>query len=166
MMASSSHLEPQEKGEISVKVKVKGKSGSIKKTIRVYANDPSMPVTVLTLVMQVKDTIHSSKYTAQEIFNGQCRACHVDNGINKKGFELFRADCIMCHDVGRSASPLAEMSKRPEQYLRNAVRYGVSGSSMAGWAAKNNGPLIDEEIDSLVDLIKKGVKTPDPSGLR
>ena len=165
-MASSSHLGPQEKGKISAKIKVKGKSGKIKKTIKVYTNDPSMPVTVLSLIMQVKDAVHSNKYTAQEIFNGQCRACHVDKGINKKGFELFRADCIMCHDVGKSASPLAEMSKRPEQYLSNAVRNGVSGSSMAGWASKSSGPLGDEEIASLVDLIKKGTNTPDPSGLR
>jgi len=165
-MASSSRLEPQEKGKISVKVNIKGKSGNIQKTVQVYTNDPSMPVTVLSLVMQVKDTVHSGKHTTQEIFNGQCRVCHVDKGKNKKGFELFHADCIMCHDFTKSASPLPEMSKRPRQSLRNAVRNGVNGSSMAGWATKNNGPLGDEEIDSLVDLIKKGVKTPDPSGLR
>ena len=164
-MASSSRLEPQGKGKISVKVDIKGKSGNIQKTIQVYTNDPANPVKVLSLIMQVKDTIHSSKHTAQEIFSGQCRACHVDKGKNKKGFELFRADCIMCHDFSRSASPLSEMSKRPKQYLGNAVRNGVNGSSMAGWAMKNSGPLGDEEIDSLVDLIKKGVKTPDPQGL-
>ena len=164
-MASSSRLEPQEKGKISVKVNVKGKSGNIKKTVQVYTNDPSMPVTALSLVMRVKDPTHSGKHTAQEIFSGQCRGCHVDKGKNKKGFELFHADCVMCHDVTKSASPLSEMSKRPEQYLRNAVRNGVHGSSMAGWATKNNGSLGDEEIDSIVDLIKKYEKIPAPPGV-
>ena len=161
-MASSSRLEPQGKGKISVKVDIKGKSGNIQKTIQVYTNDPANPVTVLSLVMQVKDTIHSSKHTAQEIFSGQCRECHVDKGKNKKGFELFRADCLMCHDFTKSASPLSEMSKRPKQHLSNAVRNEISGSSMAGWATKNSGPLGDEEIDSLVDLITKWVKTSNP----
>ncbi|MFZ2196974.1 MAG: hypothetical protein WAV13_04510 [Thermodesulfovibrionales bacterium] len=35
---------------------------------------------------------------------------------------------------------------------------------MPGWAVKNSGPLGDEEIDSLVDLIKKYEKTLAPLG--
>ena len=127
-----------------------------------YTNDPATPVTVLSLVMQVKDTVHSSKHTAQEIFSGQCRVCHVETGNSKKSAELFRADCSMCHDTGKSASTISQMSKRPKDYLANVIRNGVNGSSMAGWATKNNGPLGDEEIDSLVDMIKKGVKTSGP----
>ena len=103
VMASSSRLEPQEKGKISVKVNIKGKSGNIRKTIQVYTNDPAKPVTVLSLIMQVKDTIHSRKHKAQEIFSGQCRGCHVDKGNNKMGYELFLADCVMCHDFSKSA---------------------------------------------------------------
>lgn len=164
-MASSSRLESQEKGKISVKVDIKGKSGNIQKTVQVYTNDPAKPVTVLTLILQVKDMIHSSKHKAQEIFSGKCMICHVDKGKNKEGYELFLADCIMCHDNSKSASSLSEMSKRPKQYLRDAVRNGVKGSSMAGWALTNSGPLGDEEIDSLVDVIKKGVKTQALSGL-
>jgi len=56
-MASSSRLEPQGKGKISVNVDVKGKSGNIQKTVQVYTNDPAAPVTTLSLIMQVKDTI-------------------------------------------------------------------------------------------------------------
>ena len=159
-MASSSRLEPQGKGKISVSVDIHGKSGKIRKTVQVYSNDPAAPVTVLSLMMQVKDMNHSGKHTPQEIFSGQCRVCHVDKGRNKKGFELFAADCVMCHDFSKSASPLSEMSKKPKQYLINAVKNGVNGSSMAAWATKNNGPLRDDEIGSLVELITKGVKTP------
>jgi mono/diheme cytochrome c family protein len=154
-MASSSRLEPQEKGKISGNVNIKGKSGNIQKTIQVYTNDPAKPVTVLYLILQVKDMNHSSKHPAQEIFSGQCRACHVDKGKNKKGPELFRADCSMCHDTGKSVSTMSQMSKRPKDYLTNVIRNGVNGSSMPGWATKNSGPFGDEEIDSLVDLIKK-----------
>src|SRR5512135_1898750 len=96
-MASSSRLEPQGRGKINVKVDIKGKSGRIKKTVQVNSNDPAKPVTVLSVLMQVKDTIHSNKHKAQDIFSGKCMICHVDRGKNKKGYELFLADCIMCH---------------------------------------------------------------------
>jgi hypothetical protein len=42
------------------------------------------------------------------------------------------------------------------------ITNGVEGSSMPGWATKNSGPLGDEEIDSLVDMIKKYEKTSTP----
>lgn len=57
-MASSSRLEPQGKGKISVKVDIKGKSGNVQKTVQVYTNDPAAPVTVLSIIMQIKDAIH------------------------------------------------------------------------------------------------------------
>ena len=154
-MASSSRLGPQEKGKISVNINVKGKYGNIQKTIQVKTNDPANPVTVLSLTMQVRDRIHLSKFKAKEIFTGQCRGCHVERGNKKKGLELFRADCIMCHDSGKSASSILEMSKRSKEYLINAIRNGVEGSSMPGWSVKNSGPLGEEEIGSLVDLISK-----------
>ena len=57
-MASSSRLEPQEKGKIRVNVDTKGKSGNIHKTVQVHTNDPATPVTVLSLIMQIKETVH------------------------------------------------------------------------------------------------------------
>lgn len=154
-MASSSRLGPQENGKISVKINVKGKYGNIQKTIQVKTNDPANPVTVLFLTMQVRDRMHSNKFSAKEIFVGQCRECHVERGNKKEGIELFRVDCIMCHNSRKSAYPISEMSKRSKQYLINAIRNGVDGSSMPGWSLQNGGPLGEEEISSLVDLISK-----------
>ena len=154
-MASSSRLGPQEKGKISVDINVKGKHGNIQKSIRVKTNDPANPVTTLSLTMQVRDSMHLSKFGAKEIFGPQCRGCHVERGKTKKGLELFRADCIMCHDSGKSASSILVMRKRPKEYLINAIRNGVEGSSMPGWSVKNSGPLGEEEISSLAELISK-----------
>ena len=56
-MASSSRLKPQEKGKISVRVDIEGKTGNINKTIQVYTNDPANPVTNLSVKMQVKGRI-------------------------------------------------------------------------------------------------------------
>lgn len=136
-------------------VNVKGKYGSIQKTIQVKTNDPANPVTVLTLTMQISDKIHLNKFKAKEIFTGQCRGCHIEKGNKTKGLELFLADCIMCHDSGKSGSSIFDMSKRSREYLTNTISNGVEGSSMPGWAMKNNGPLREEEIGSLVELILK-----------
>jgi cytochrome c5 len=135
-MASSSHLGPREKGKISVKVDVKGKTGNIQKTIQVHTNDPANPVTNLFVIMQVKDSLHLSKHSAKEIFSGQCRACHVEKGSGKKSAELFRADCSMCHAAGKSASSISQMGRRPKGYLKNVITNGVESSSMPGWALK------------------------------
>jgi len=158
-MASLSRLGAGEKGRINVHIDVKGKTGNIQKTVAVHTNDPVNPVTVLSVVMQVKDRAHSDKHAAKELFNGQCRGCHVERGSGKKRFEIFQADCIMCHDSEKSASSLSQMGKRPKEYLKHAIRNGVEGTSMPGWASINNGPLGDEEIDSLVDLIITFEKT-------
>lgn len=54
-MASSGHLEPQEKGKISVSVDVRGRSGNLTKTVQVRTNDPRKAVTVLSVKMFVKN---------------------------------------------------------------------------------------------------------------
>lgn len=153
-MASSSRLGPKEKGKVSVSVDLRGRLGRMSKTIQVYTNDLSRPVTNLLVTMYVKDRLHMSKFTTGEIFSERCKRCHVEQGMGKKGFELFRADCIMCHNNGKSASPIQGMSKKPREYISNAIRNGIDGTSMPGWDARNGGPLKDEEIESLVNVIK------------
>ncbi|MBI5639825.1 MAG: c-type cytochrome [Nitrospirae bacterium] len=158
-MASSSRLKPGEKGRISVSVDVRGKRGSLTKTIQVYANDQKRPVTTLSLRMYLKDTAHLKVLRPGEIFVGNCRVCHVEQGRGKKGFDLFRADCFMCHNAGKSAPTITEMGRKPREHLLKAIRNGVENSMMPGWDMKNGGPLTDEEIRSLINVIIP--KTPD-----
>jgi len=153
-MASSSRLGPKEKGKVSVSVDVRGKMGNISKTIQVYTNDPAKPVINLLVSMHVKDRLHLSKFKAGEIFSERCRRCHIEQGRGKKGFELFRADCIMCHNNGKSASPIQEMRKKPREDIISAIRNGIDNTSMPGWGSQNGGHLKDDEIDSLVNVIK------------
>src|SRR5574340_1700548 len=153
-MASSSHLKPGERGQIHVSVDLRGKSGFISKTIQVYANDPKNPVTKLDVKMYIKDRIHLNKYKATEIFSEKCRECHIDQGKGKRGWELFKADCFMCHNAGKSVS-LTGMSKKPVGYLLRVIGEGIENTVMPGWSIKKGGPLDDAEIKSLLDLIKK-----------
>jgi hypothetical protein len=153
-MASSSRLKPGEKGDIDATVDITGKRGKIAKTIKVYTNDPATPVTVLSLKMDVIDTIHIGAFEAREIFSEKCKGCHVDRGRGKKGIALFIADCMMCHKQGKSASSSVKMGRKPKAYIRDAIRNGVAQTTMPGFFTKNGGPLTEEEIESLVNVIK------------
>lgn len=104
--------------------------------------------------MNVKDALHAKKRDADEIFKKQCSRCHVDAGKGRKGIELFNADCLMCHNYGKTASPVSVMRDMPEDKLKRGIEEGVKGSSMPGWADIKGGPLTKEEVDSLVEFIK------------
>jgi cytochrome c553 len=153
VVASSSRLKPGERGKINVSVDTRGRTGRISKTIQVYANDPKNPVTKLAVQMYIKDRIHLNQYKAAEIFSEKCRDCHIDQGKGKKGWDLFMADCFMCHNAGKNSS-LTEMSKKPREYLLRAIREGVENTVMPGWGAKADGPLDEAEIKSLIDVMK------------
>jgi Cytochrome C oxidase, cbb3-type, subunit III len=127
--------------------------GNISKTVQVYSNDPSRPVTTLTVRMYVKDAVHMKEYRPREIFNSPCSGCHVERGRSKRGRELFISDCVMCHSEHMSASPVKAMKGIKRSSLVDAVRNGVRGTTMPGWYNGKGGPLGDEEISSLVDFL-------------
>lgn len=154
MMASSDRLKPGEKGKINVSVDIRGRLGKITKTITVYTNDPVKQATTLYIRMNIKDRAHLDRYAAGEIFGGKCRGCHVDQGKGKTGWDLFKADCFMCHNAGTNAS-LTAMSKKPREYLSKAIREGVDNTVMPGWYETNSGPLDEGDIESLLDLISR-----------
>lgn len=154
-MASSSHLKPGEKGKINVYVSTNVKTGDFSKTIQIFTNTPKNPVTIISVVLKVKDQLHIKKSEAKAIFTEQCKSCHVDRGEGKKGLELFMADCIMCHERGKNAMSITEMKKQPNEYLFKSTADGVVNTSMPGWHQKNEGPLSDDDIESLVNIIKR-----------
>jgi len=150
--ASAYRLKPGEKGTIRVSVDMRGKKGIFVKTVDVSSNDPITPVTTLSVRIAVKDRVHMSQYEANAIFGESCRECHVDQGKGKRGWDLFKADCFMCHNAGKSTS-LSTMSKRPSKDLLKAINDGIEGTLMPGFARKSGGPLDDPEVASLMELI-------------
>ena len=152
-VASSKELKPGEKGSIRVAIDMRGKKGFFSKTVDVYTNDPINPVTTLSMKIHIKDQIHLGQYNAQEIFTEKCSECHVDNGKGKTGWDLFKADCFMCHNAGKNTS-LSTMSKKPRADMLKSIREGVNNTLMPGFDQKNGGPLDEAEIRSLIELIK------------
>jgi hypothetical protein len=151
-VASPGRLRPGGKGSIRIAVDLRGKRGIYSKTIDVYTNDPAIPVTTLSVKISVPNRIPVGHYRAAEIFAESCRACHVDEGKGKKGWDLFKADCFMCHNAGRDIS-LSVMSKKPTREVLKAIKEGVPNTLMPGFDLRNGGPLNDIEIKSIVELI-------------
>jgi len=152
-MASSSRLKPGEKGKIRVSVDIRGKLGTIYKTVQVRTNDPNAPQTTLAVRMSIKDPTHMKTYSASEIFSGSCKGCHVMQGKGKRGFDLFVADCMMCHSVGKIASSMRDLRTGPREHVEKTIREGLEKTSMPGWDVKHGGPLTEEEIISLVEFL-------------
>ncbi len=151
--ASSRLLKPGEKGSITVTIDMRGRKGIFFKKIDVYTNDPITPVTTLSVKIAAKDRIHMAQYHATDIFSEDCKDCHVERGRGKKGWDLFKADCFMCHNAGKNTS-LSTMSKKPAKEMLKAIREGVENTLMPGFDVSHGGPLDDNDIQSLMDLIK------------
>ncbi len=153
-MVSSDHIGPGGETEIEVKVETKGKRGRITKTVQIQSNDPRRPLVVIKLYADVIDVYHTLNYPADQIFRTPCRQCHVDRGIGKSGAQLFWADCLMCHQRGKIASPVDKLRRLPEEVLRKAIEEGVPGTPMPGFGTIKGGPLTIDQIRSLVRYIK------------
>lgn len=153
-MASSSRLKPGERGMIRLSVDIRGKLGTIYKTVQVHTNDPLTPQVTLAVRMVIKDLAHMKTYSSSEIFNGTCKGCHVLQGKGKQGFDLFVDDCMMCHAAGKIASAARDLQQKSEERIERAIREGVDKTSMPGWDSRHGGPLGEEEIRSLVDYLR------------
>lgn len=157
-MASSGRLKPGEKGRIRLSIDIRGKLGTIYKTVAVNTNDPKAPTTTIAVRMTIKDPSHMKTYSASEIFGGACRNCHALQGKGKEGFDLFITDCVFCHSVGRIASDKGDIREKSRESIEKAIREGVEKTSMPGWDRKHGGPLNEEQITSLLDYLKPPVK--------
>jgi cytochrome c oxidase cbb3-type subunit 3/ubiquinol-cytochrome c reductase cytochrome c subunit len=79
----------------------------------------------------------------------------------RRGVTVYRRMCAVCHGVegqGYAADQAPALANRAflasvtDEYLRNAISNGRSGSTMSAWARLHGGPLGGAEIDGLVAL--------------
>ena len=85
-----------------------------------------------------------------------------------RGQQLFAANCAVCHGnhgQGGVGLPLNIAANRPTtdaqatqrtEYLTRTITNGRPGTFMPAWALSNNGPLNEEQIGALVDMIEYG----------
>lgn len=100
-----------------------------------------------------------------KLFTGKCATCHVQQGKGKKSGDLFMADCAMCHGIdakGKVGPSLISGDFSDKAYVENFVRTIQFGSptnpSMPGFSKAANGPLSDEDIQSIVTYLEQTAK--------
>ncbi|HLK40666.1 MAG TPA: c-type cytochrome, partial [Polyangiaceae bacterium] len=104
------------------------------------------------------------------VVSGTLECAQVPLAANEEhGRELYGRMCAVCH--GRAgegyaadhATALAHpdfLSSVSDSYLRTAITYGRTGTTMSAWATTLGGPLHGEDVDALVAYVRTWQKTP------
>jgi len=175
-VADEEPVPPGANGTIHVEFDPAGLHGEIKRSLAVNSNDPVQGAVKLTLrahVTRVDLPALGDGHPAiggQSLLMGDCGSCHAAPAAGKSGEELYRAVCAMCHGdtaTGGRAPSLRETSylqTRGDGELAEAIAYGTANPSMPGFSSMMGGPLDDDQVESLVRLLRSWGPTTNGSG--
>ena len=154
-------LAPGESGPLKGVVDLKGKTGTLEKTIDVTTENGVVTQLRLTVVLPFTEeerrrvNMAAAKGDRNAIFKHECAACHVEPAKGQEGPALFTAACGICHESAHRASMvpnLAALSKPLNRDdWRNVITQGKPGTLMPGFAESSGGPLTAEQIESLIE---------------
>ena len=164
------HLGAGTNGPINVTVDLRGKSGTIMKTVtvdttsgmkqllvKVTVPPPQLIAPVTTNNMDRTRNIALAQADRQAVFKSDCAECHVKKAVGRLGKELYAGACAICHDAEHRATmvPDLHLLKHPDtrDYWAFAVSEGKVNSLMPAFAQKSGGILNDQQISSLVDYL-------------
>jgi cytochrome c553 len=154
----SGELAPGEKVTIHFQVFSRGKSGNIRKGIKISTNDPDNRKIWVYAHLNVKLQEHQ-QMDHSAVFKGECGTCHAQPAKNLMDEALFEAVCFMCHGhhgLGGLAKELNDfeyVSQHDEEYFRTIISSGMENTSMPAFSKQHGGPLNEAQIESLVQLI-------------
>jgi mono/diheme cytochrome c family protein len=101
------------------------------------------------------------------VFRGDCARCHVTPTVGKKGGELYTTACAICHEAPHRATMVPDLRaiKTPtgKEFWTQWISNGKPGSLMPAFASALGGPLNDEQIQSLAELLTQHFPSPAPS---
>ncbi len=152
-------LAPGEKGSFTATVDFRGKTGKFSKSIFV-ASPPGTQM--LHVTVNIPDTPEAARernrqmasMDRQAVFRGECATCHVTPALGKVGEDLFRAACTICHLASPRATMVPDLlvarEPRDAAFWRKWIEDGKEGSLMPGFAQRNQGPLSEAQITSLI----------------
>lgn len=179
-MMESSVIDPGEHERLRVSFRPQGRQGAMRRSVNVHSNDPNTPNVQLKIIAEVFPAGEEQQAPApvkrvhprreKLVFGGTCLKCHAPRKRSETGMELYASSCAACHGsagagltiktelIGPSLS-LANMTVRSMAGIRQVIAAGTGHPAMPGFSKEYDGPLSEQQIDSLVDLIFK--KFPD-----
>ncbi|MCS1408187.1 MAG: Cytochrome c6 [Verrucomicrobia subdivision 3 bacterium] len=164
-------LNPKDGDQINLSINLKGKRGTLTKSVSVYSSagrkhltfkvhlyDPKKAVAKMTMSERLKNMQIAAK-DRQAVFKGNCKSCHYDATLGKRGEDLFVAACGICHETPHRATMVPDLSvakaeiKRNEAYWTLWITHGKAGTLMPAFHKGQGGPLTNEQIKDLASYM-------------
>ena len=153
---------PGESGELEVTIDTRGKKGIVVKVVTVFMENALNETADLSLTMQLVTPPHPRVENVLSInTDPKCKTCHLDRAVGQKGVFLYHRICAQCHGKkGRGASASAFNDRiwtgaGDDDYIRHAIVSGIAEIGMPPYVEGVNPPLIGEQVDSLIEYIRK-----------
>ena len=161
------NLAPGESGSFSVNMDLRGKFGTLAKTVSIDSTAGFKMLVVKSIIpggadphapnMNRQVNMQMAMADRQVIFKGDCASCHVQPAKGKKGKELYVAACGICHDAVHRASMVPDLRalKTPtsKEFWVMATTHGKPNTLMPAFAVEYGGILNKEEIASIADYL-------------
>ncbi len=164
-LPDKSTLAPGESTAIEVTYDSAARSGEVVRIITVMSNDPIEPELELRLVADVDASMHKGFQAGEALFGLKCGSCHADPLAGQQGQALYDVGCWFCHGKAREGKTGPALGQYPDSmtgYLRATIRKGHPGTEMPGFALDDGGPLLDPQVESLIELLKTAPPSPPP----
>ena len=165
-------LNPNDGDRINLSINLKGKRGTLTKSVSVYSTAGRKYLTFKVHLsnptvdgkngklakMTMSDRLRNMQIAAkdrQAVFKNNCKSCHYDAALNKKGEDLFVAACGICHETPNRATMVPDLSiakagiKRDEAYWNLWITHGKAGTLMPAFHSGQGGPLTNDQIKDL-----------------
>ncbi len=165
-------LNPGDGDRINLSINLKGKRGTLTKSVSVYSTAGRKYLTFKVHLsnptadgkngklakMTMSDRLRNMQIAAkdrQAVFKNNCKSCHYDAALNKKGEDLFVAACGICHETPNRATMVPDLSiakagiKRDEAYWSLWITHGKAGTLMPAFHQGQGGPLTNDQIKDL-----------------
>jgi cytochrome c553 len=97
----------------------------------------------------------------QAVFRDDCRRCHFEPVVGKRGEELYQAACGICHETPHRATMVPDLATLPEQSLRQVdywrfwIVQGKPDSLMPAFGRQDGGPLSEHQISHLAQYLTR-----------
>lgn len=158
-------LEPGTNGTFGIHMDIRGKRGSITKSVFVATDQGNKTIYVRTIIPdpptmtddQRKRNAMIAKADRQAVFKNDCATCHATPTFGKTGSALFEAACEICHGGSHRNEMVPDLNIakqiRDYDYWRNWIANGKEGTLMPGFSREHGGPLTDAQIMSLAHYL-------------
>jgi cytochrome c553 len=147
---------------LAVTVDLRGRRGGLTKTIYVDTSEGEELLLVHVqipppLAVQRQMNLITAQADRQAVLHGECASCHVAPTVGKKGAELFRTACVICHGEEHRASMVPDLRvakvQRDAEYWNKWIREGAEGTLMPAFDRTRRGSLDEDQIVSLVEYL-------------